>query len=152
MIAVQHTVLEQIADPTTSMFAPGVARETRSPMPTRQSHAPAAAELALEAAVPTNEELAIEADTVPISERFCGAMGLSSLFAFGSAPLLAHAAAVDSPVMVFMGLSSVAAAAVIQLSERRRAIARLTQVVLARGLEREVARQRARAILKLWLS
>jgi hypothetical protein len=152
---VQHTVLEQIADPTSSLFAPGVRRVLRSPppgAPSYQAGAAPEATVASEAAVASAEAGPSVVDTAPISERFCGALGLSALFAFGSAPLLAHAAAVDSPVMVFIGLSSVAAAAVIQVSERRRAVIRLTQLALARGLDREAARQQARATLKLWLS
>ncbi len=146
----QHTALEQIADPTTTLFAPGTAHDLRYPVSTAQARARALPKPV--AAVAGSDELAIHPVAAAASERFCGALALSALFAFGSAPLLAHAATVDSPALLFLGLCCLAAALVIQLSERRRAVIQLTQIGLGRGLTREAAQQQARAILKLWLS
>jgi hypothetical protein len=139
---VQQTVFQPI-DPSASLFSP--APELRAPE--RVNHAGAHAQ-----AYRDDPSEVIIAGSEPISERFCGAQAASALLAFGAAPLLAHAAAVSSQGFVLAGLSSVVAAIAIQISERRRVVVQLTQVALARGVDRETARGQARATLELWLS
>lgn len=140
----QHTVIQPI-DPTVPLFSP--THELR-----------ATAERAARALPQTeagSEEVfdsAFIASSGPISERFCGAQAVSALLAFGSAPLLAHAAAVSSHGFVLCGLSCVVAAIAIQISERRRVVIHLTRAALALGVDPATARRQARATLELWLS
>jgi hypothetical protein len=94
----------------------------------------------------------IHAASAPASERFCGALALSALLGIGSAPLLAHAATVQSHALLLCGLSSIVAAVAIQITERRRAIIQLTRAGVERGLDADDARDAARATLNLWLS
>jgi hypothetical protein len=142
---VQNSLLQPSVDPTAPLFpAPhelrprSVERSRAVPLAEAQRH--------------DTDAASIHADSVPISERFCSSLALSALLAFGSAPLLAHAATVESHTLLICGLCCVVAAIVIQISERRRAVVQLTQAARARGLDHEGARQQARATLALWLS
>ena len=140
----QQSLLQPIADPT-ALFP--TSQELRAPSALRNRAVPLA-EVDRDAAVAAS----IHADAVPISERFCGALGLSAILAFGSGPMLAHAANINSHILMLFGLCSIVAAIAIQISERRRVIILLTQAALARGLDPTTARAQARATLKLWLS
>jgi hypothetical protein len=141
----QHTTLPRI-DPTAPLFVPAAERRSAARDATR-----ARAVLGAECA-PDDALAVIHAASAPVSERFCGALALSALLGIGSAPLLAHAATVQSQALLLCGLSSIVAAVVIQITERRRAIIQLTRAGVEKGLDADDARDGARATLNLWLS
>lgn len=142
----QHTVLPRIVDPTAPLFVPAAERRHEARDATRARVAP-------EASCTAESALAvIHAASAPASERFCGALALSALLGVGSAPLLAHAATVQSHALLLCGLSGIVAAIGIQIAERRRAIIQLTRAGVERGLDVDDARDGARATLNLWLS
>jgi hypothetical protein len=142
----QHTILPRIVDPSAPLFIPAPDRHLAEHDATRARAIPDA-ECSPDAALAM-----IRAASTPVSERFCGALALSALLGIASAPMLAHAATVQSHVLMLCGLSSLAAAVVIQIAERRRAIIELTRAGMAKGLDAEDARDGAHSTLKLWLS
>lgn len=142
----QHTVLPGIVDPSAPLFAPAPERHLARRDVSRARAIPDAE------CAPDSALAVIHAASAPVSERFCGALALSALLGVGSAPLLAHAATVESHSLLLCGLSSIVAAVAIQIAERRRAIIQLTRTGIESGLDPEDARDGARATLKLWLS
>jgi hypothetical protein len=142
----QHTILPRIVDPSAPLFAPTSERHRAARDATRARAVPDAE------CAPDGALSVIHAASAPVSERFCGALALSALLGIGSAPLLAHAATVQSHALWLCGLSGIVAAIAIQITERRRAIIQLTRAGIENGLDADDARDGARATLKLWLS
>lgn len=142
----QHVLLEPAADATSSVF---------TPEPDALHHpSSGAVQRTIAACVePTVRADARDAsESSAISDRFCCAVALSALLALGSAPLLAHGAAIDSMLAVASGVGCFFGGVVLHLVERRRALALLTRSAVARGLDPRGARLEARETLQRWLS
>lgn len=144
----QQLLVDPIADATSSVFSPEPSVLARAPGAAAARIDPSARAAALGAA--ENERWA--ADHSPISDRFCSAVALSALLAFGSAPLLAHGAAIDSMLAVGCGVSCFIGGVLLHVVERRRAIGLLTRSAIERGLDGRTAQLRARETLQRWLS
>lgn len=91
-------------------------------------------------------------DVQRASERFGVALALSALTGVCAAPLLAHGSAVESNGMIGAGIACVVGAVVVQITERRRALATLIADGRARGLDPREAKSEAKTTLKRWLS